>query len=82
MCKMLCPVVYNVKCSITWSNWCYYYGLCDPEQVTLSFWVLVSSFVYCGPDDTGGASGSSILLFRDKQDSLPQCWPCLSTARD
>ena len=36
----------------------------------------------CGPDDLGGTSDSSILLFHDEQDSLPQLWPCLSKGRD
>lgn len=27
--------------------------------------------LYCGSDDLGGISGSGILLFHDKQDSLP-----------
>lgn len=36
----------------------------------------------CGPDDLGGISGSSILLFHDEQDSLSSLWPCLSKGRD
>ena len=55
---------------------------CDLGKVISSFWVLVFLFVSCGPDELGGNSGSSILLFPDEQDSLPQLWPCLSKGRD